>query len=196
MRTDWHALGFTKTRGWEARDRQADDLADYAGLASWCERRGILSGAEARAYRALALSRPRMAGAAVHRAHDLRRSIYDVLRHVGTGNTPTREQLDDFTARAKRYARLRRLEAMADGVTWTWRLDPGCLEHPLAPIAWSMTELLVSPELARVHLCEADDCGWLFVDGSRPGSRRWCDMSDCGNLAKVRRFRARKRQNR
>ncbi len=58
-----------------------------------------------------------------------------------------------------------------------------------------MAELLVAPELARVRLCEGDDCGWLFVDGSRAGSRRWCDMSDCGNLAKVRAFRARNRSD-
>jgi predicted RNA-binding Zn ribbon-like protein len=40
-------------------------------------------------------------------------------------------------------------------------------------------------------LCRADDCGWLFVDASRNRSRRWCDMSECGNRAKAQRFRAR-----
>ena len=28
---------------------------------------------------------------------------------------------------------------------------------------------------------------WLFFDQSRPGRRKWCDMRDCGNRAKVRR---------
>ena len=31
----------------------------------------------------------------------------------------------------------------------------------------------------------------LFVDQSRPGSRRWCSMQRCGNLAKVRSYRDR-----
>ncbi len=39
--------------------------------------------------------------------------------------------------------------------------------------------------------CAADNCNWLFYDASRNRSRRWCDMRDCGNRAKVRRFRKR-----
>jgi hypothetical protein len=33
----------------------------------------------------------------------------------------------------------------------------------------------------------------VFEDTSRGGRRRWCDMQSCGNRAKVRRFRSRKR---
>ncbi|HAT18121.1 MAG TPA: hypothetical protein DCS76_10030 [Gemmatimonadetes bacterium] len=44
--------------------------------------------------------------------------------------------------------------------------------------------------LRRYH---ADGCLWLFIDKSRNRSRRWCDMADCGNQAKVRRFRERAR---
>lgn len=50
------------------------------------------------------------------------------------------------------------------------------------PIAPPAAELLVSPQRARVNAC----AGWLFLDGSRPGTRRWCDMAVCGNRAKVR----------
>ena len=32
-------------------------------------------------------------------------------------------------------------------------------------------------------------CRWVFVDGSRNRSRRWCDMAACGNRAKVARHR-------
>ncbi len=67
------------------------------------------------------------------------------------------------------------------------------LGRAMWPLARSAVELLTSPALERLKLCEADDCGWLFVDASRNRSRRWCDMSGCGNLAKVRRFRARRR---
>ena len=30
-------------------------------------------------------------------------------------------------------------------------------------------------------------CLWLFVDASKSGTRRWCDMASCGNRAKARR---------
>lgn len=42
----------------------------------------------------------------------------------------------------------------------------------------------------RVRECAASDCGLIFYDDSRAGSRRWCSMQRCGNRAKVRAFRA------
>ena len=63
----------------------------------------------------------------------------------------------------------------------------------LATIARDAVRLLTSEELARVRQCGGESCGWLFLDTSRNRSRQWCDMRDCGNLAKVRRFRERQR---
>jgi predicted RNA-binding Zn ribbon-like protein len=34
----------------------------------------------------------------------------------------------------------------------------------------------------------------MFLDTSRNRSRHWCDMKDCGNRAKVSRFRQRQQQ--
>ena len=42
----------------------------------------------------------------------------------------------------------------------------------------------------RVRRCGNPDCSFLFQDQSRNGSRRWCDAGLCGNLMKVRSFRA------
>jgi len=39
-------------------------------------------------------------------------------------------------------------------------------------------------------MCADDSCAWLFLDATRSGTRRWCDMKGCGNRNKVRRFRA------
>jgi predicted RNA-binding Zn ribbon-like protein len=43
----------------------------------------------------------------------------------------------------------------------------------------------------RVRECPADDCRLIFLDTSRPGSRRWCSMRRCGNRAKARTHYAR-----
>jgi predicted RNA-binding Zn ribbon-like protein len=50
------------------------------------------------------------------------------------------------------------------------------------------------PKGDRVRQCGGENCGWLFLDTSRNRSRQWCDMRDCGNLAKVRRFRQRRQE--
>jgi len=64
----------------------------------------------------------------------------------------------------------------------------------LWPVARAATALLTSSDLARVRECADDACGWLFLDHSRNGSRRWCDMADCGNRAKARRYRERRKE--
>jgi predicted RNA-binding Zn ribbon-like protein len=71
----------------------------------------------------------------------------------------------------------------ARGLAWAPLAD-----DVLAPVVWSAAELLTSGPLERVRECPGDDtCGWLFLDTSRNGSRRWCDMRTCGNRAKARR---------
>jgi predicted RNA-binding Zn ribbon-like protein len=52
------------------------------------------------------------------------------------------------------------------------------------------------PDWSRMKACRGDDCRWVFIDGSRNASRRWCAMADCGNRAKVATFRARHRGDR
>lgn len=46
-------------------------------------------------------------------------------------------------------------------------------------------ELLRHGRLDRVGVCER--CGWLFLDTSRNGRRRWCSMLSCGAKEKARR---------
>jgi len=74
--------------------------------------------------------------------------------------------------------------------------DRDSLEHPLRVVAREAAELLTSEQISRVRQCGGESCGWLFLDTSRNRSRQWCDMRDCGNLAKVRRFRERQREER
>ena len=63
---------------------------------------------------------------------------------------------------------------------------------PLWPLIYSALDLLTT-SLERVRLCESHDCGWLFLDTSRNGRRRWCSMQGCGSREKMRRYRARDR---
>jgi predicted RNA-binding Zn ribbon-like protein len=43
--------------------------------------------------------------------------------------------------------------------------------------------------LPRERLRACPRCGWLFLDTSRGGRRRWCSMRVCGNREKVSRHR-------
>jgi predicted RNA-binding Zn ribbon-like protein len=74
---------------------------------------------------------------------------------------------------------------------WKWDDTDEALDRVLWPLALAGAELLSSGDLSRLRQCGGEECGWLFLDTSRNRSRQWCEMSECGNLAKVRRFRQR-----
>ena len=63
-------------------------------------------------------------------------------------------------------------------------------------VAYRMVEQVLSLPTERLHICQGPNCSWVFIDSSKAGRRRWCDMAVCGNAAKSRRFYARSRQRR
>lgn len=63
-----------------------------------------------------------------------------------------------------------------------------------AAVAWSALTLVSGHAQQRLRIC--GNCGWLFVDRSRNGSRVWCDMAVCGNRRKAQRHYHRSRETR
>ena len=108
------------------------------------------------------------------------------------GSRPTGADVDElnrYLAAAPAIRRLvhdkeaYRLDTVAQARGWDW---------VMAEIARSLAELLARPGEQRIKVCANPDCRWVFYDESKSRTRRWCDDS-CGNLLKVRRFRARER---
>jgi predicted RNA-binding Zn ribbon-like protein len=64
----------------------------------------------------------------------------------------------------------------------------------LVTLAREAVQLFGSDAAKLIRQCESRVCTLYFVDASRRGDRRWCSMSGCGNKAKVREFRRRKRE--
>ena len=105
---------------------------------------------------------------------------------------PPPATLDALGTELSRWYPHGRLVPDGDRLQWAYGgMDE--LERPLWEIARAAARLVTSPSLARVRPCAADDCGWWFLDDTKNGSRRWCDMKICGNRDKVRRFRARQK---
>jgi predicted RNA-binding Zn ribbon-like protein len=76
-----------------------------------------------------------------------------------------------------------------DGSVRLQAVDAGRIGSLLAIVARAQADGTWS----RMKACRADDCRWAFYDRSRNRSRAWCSMSECGNRAKARSYRARQR---
>jgi predicted RNA-binding Zn ribbon-like protein len=134
---------------------------------------------------------------ALSRAIVLREAIHRLISAHIAGESQDENDLSALNRELS--VALSRLRVMPAGGTYGWDWDRSGdhggapLDSPLWPVAHSAAEILTSPKLGRVKLCAGEGCGWLFLDESRNGSRRWCDSRDCGNRERVRRHLARKR---
>lgn len=122
----------------------------------------------------------------------LRESIWAVFSALASGESPHDADLALIGDAAAAGAARSRLVYDKKGVGWSLPSDSDDLERPLWDIARSAADLLTSGHHDRIKQCASTTCEWVFLDRSRNRSRRWCDMSDCGNRAKARRFQAKR----
>jgi predicted RNA-binding Zn ribbon-like protein len=171
-------------------------LNAYSELLAWAAQAGAIAPRRARALAGEAGRRPREAQAVLERARAGREALFEVLSaaaHRRRFPGPALRTLEAAMAQALGH---RRLVAPGPGpeVRWVWAEDEAALDSVVWPVFGSAAELLTTTTLERVRQCAAAACDWLFLDRSKNGSRRWCDMSVCGNRDKVRRHRQRQRR--
>ncbi|MET0554298.1 MAG: CGNR zinc finger domain-containing protein [Vicinamibacteria bacterium] len=172
------------------RDEADERLGAYADLLAWSGRVGALDeDAIVRLWRE-AERRPEEARAAHARARLLRDAVYAIGWSLAHGRVPRPADLSALEAEVLGARARQRLAVRGRALRWQLPSDERALDRPLAAVALSADEYFTSGDLSRLHVCPGDDCGWLFEDTTRNRSRQWCDMGDCGNLAKVRRFRS------
>jgi predicted RNA-binding Zn ribbon-like protein len=180
-------LSFANTRQWRGTDKPAETLHDIADLLRWIETTGGLGASVIRPIHDWADAHPKRAARMFSAAIELREAIYRAFSAVADGGpvanadlTALRDALADAPVRSS-------LDAAGD--FYAWRTPPLQPEAPdlLAPVLWSVGDLLVRSTQRRIRRCANPECRWLFIDESRMGTRRWCDMSSCGNRAKARR---------
>jgi predicted RNA-binding Zn ribbon-like protein len=187
------ALDFVNTVDWRWDPlRRKDLLEGFEDLVGWARQTAIVTAAEARALTATARRDPRPAGRTLQRARRLREALGRIFEAASMGQRPAAADLRRFNAFLSASLRRRRLELRGNRYDWSWTASGDRpLDALLSPIVIAAAELLTSPQRFKIRACAAEDCGWLFLDTSRSGRRRWCSMLSCGNRAKARRFYAR-----
>jgi predicted RNA-binding Zn ribbon-like protein len=187
-------LDFANTAEWHASEHPKEKLKTYSDLVKWALLSEILSEKEAQELIGKAKREPSRAEEVLKRAIELREAIYHVFSDVAKGNLPAEIDMAVINRNLSRTMARSRLVHTKEGFLLSTSGAKGELDCILDPIVRSAADLLTSDNLKRVKEC-ADNrgCGYLFLDKSRNRSRRWCDMTDCGNRAKAQRF-YRKRQ--
>lgn len=187
-------LDFVNTLDERRQPSPKERLRTYADLVDWSVQAGAIGSGERKGLLDRARRSPGRARATLGKAHRFREALFATFSCVISGRpapSGARKQLD--LALQEAFARPVLLP-MGSGYQLRWQTDPVALSRMLQPVVRSAAELLSSEELSRVRVCASDTCAWLFLDETRNKSRKWCDMTVCGNRAKARRFYRRQKK--
>jgi predicted RNA-binding Zn ribbon-like protein len=170
-----------------------DKLPRYSDLLAWAKSAGALTHRESLQLGRRAAGDPQTAASVFERAIRLRAALYRIFKSVVENWAPEPAAMQILQRELSIVRAHERLAYVAGAFVWTWDGPARSLDRVLWPVARSAAELLASNSLAMLRQCAGDECGWMFLDSSRNHNRQWCDMKDCGNRAKVKKFRQRRR---
>ena len=186
------AVDFVNTVSGAGANRTRERLVGYGDLLGWATAAGILQVDLSQTLSEQALRDADGAVSVLVRARAFREAVFAVLEAVRSGSAVPAGALPLINGVLVDASAHRGLEDHDGGVVWGWQPEPS-LDWPLWPVAQAAAALLTEGPIDRLRMCEATDCGWLFLDMSKNRSRRWCDMAVCGNRAKAARHYRRRR---
>jgi predicted RNA-binding Zn ribbon-like protein len=174
------ALDFVNTAEGREDPLAGDALLAPANLRAWGRRYDLLGRSAASPD----------AAAELELAREARELLYRVFHARTRDEPPSERDLDRMGELAAEAHAAGRLRGGGDGPPrWRWsRSELATVRHAVVSNA---VELLQTDPSARFKQCPGDQCGWLFLDTTKRGNRRWCQMRECGQEAKDKRRRLR-----
>jgi predicted RNA-binding Zn ribbon-like protein len=186
------ALDLVNTVDWTSHGPEQERLDTFEQLTRWAEGAGVIDAAEGRRLRRSSEEHPQDGAAALayaHRARGILRELFGAIAR-GESGEPQLARFNPLLRDALRGLEIGREGGRDARYRWRWRGEDADPRSPLWRVLWSAASLLRSNEVGSVRVCDGDDCGWMYVDRSRNGLRRWCQMRTCGTREKTRRRRA------
>ncbi len=188
-------LDFVNTLDDRFMPEKKELLKHYVDLARFAEDTGILKDQQVDRLMTKSMQYPEEAQRALSSAIRLREAISEIFYALARKKPVPAAALAILNGQVQEAAQHLVLMAGKHRFEWKFEADNSDLFAPLWPIARDAAELLASERVEYVRACASKVCEWVFLDESKNHRRRWCDMTKCGNRAKVRRFYVRKRRS-
>jgi len=175
-----------------ARNAEPVDWLDgYARLLDWAELAGTFPAADLAHLRSETVAHPRTAARALTRVQELRETIWELLTAIVTGQSPPPGALVGLQTHWRTAIARASLRPLDEHIATVLPVEASGLDYLTHALALHAVRLLGDVSLSRLRVCAGRQCGWFYLDTSKAGRRRWCDMATCGNAEKTRRHRAR-----
>ena len=184
------SLDFVNTVGYISSENPTENLNSFSDLIEWSKQGKLISDDEAIVIFTKAKKNILESERVFWRVLRLRKSVYDIFRSVISGEEIFDKDLTVFNRELSLAMSKAEIFCREGELIWDWKNDG--IERILFLITRVAAQLLTSSDLEKLKCCSGENCGWLYYDTSKNKRRQWCDMRDCGNLAKARRFRVKK----
>ncbi|MBX2896492.1 MAG: CGNR zinc finger domain-containing protein [Cyclobacteriaceae bacterium] len=186
-------FNFINTVNSRIQTSEFDYLKDYSDLLAWAEKAELLDKKRLKLI-SVCLEGDEGKGKRVFKKTiKIRELLYAFFSVIAQGGTPDVAMEESFNvALGQAFSMIRiTINSGASKVTFTDRNVS--LEEPLWIILISAYKILTEVDYGRIRACPG--CGWLFLDTSKNGKRRWCNMQVCGSHDKALRYYHRNKTN-
>lgn len=184
------ALDFVNTTGL-SDGRPFEDFEALHDVLHWLVDRGLLDPGDASAEQQR-LAEPAAGERALTRLRAVRAGLRELVDAVDEERAPAAAAVRAVNDALGLRESLALVPGPA-GLRLQRRREGAPLERAIADLARRVAAEFDEGRPERFRVCGNDRCRWVFYDRSRPGSRRWCEMSSCGNRMKAARHRARRK---
>jgi predicted RNA-binding Zn ribbon-like protein len=167
--------------------RPRDWIPSFSALADWAALAGLLPGRHCQRLNELSRRSPSDAAAALGSARDLRELLFRMLTQAIDGRGPVSADLAHLHTYWRRGVEAHALRRVGGLIQPILSSSSTALDGIVSALAIRAVDLLRELQSVRLRRCAGPNCAWVFIDSSKAGRRRWCDMATCGNDAKARR---------
>lgn len=188
------AFDFVNTVNTRKPAPEFDYLETFEGLLAWSAKAGSLDDARIQAVREYAAQQPEVASAELRDAIEAREMLYELFSAIAVGQSPGAAVTDAFNRRLSNAFQGIQVKFGLAGTEIHFGSEEISLNEPLLPVVKSAFDILTYEDFRRIKECPR--CGWLFLDTSKSGKRKWCDMNVCGSREKSLEYYYRKTQTR
>lgn len=171
-----------------------DYLTKYDDFVEWINKIKLLPKGKMDAIAAFSKSHTRKSADTLRQIIEVREVVFKLFSSLAQQQKADRETVDAFNGFFSEALSNMRVEVGRKEVAMSFIVsEKTILKEPLYILVKNAFDILSTQSFDRIKECPT--CRWLFLDTTKNGKRRWCNMQVCGSNDKARRYYHRKKES-
>lgn len=169
-----------------------ESLCSLEDALIWSHRASVISQSELLAAQQFVKFEKSACEAALRRLLEFREILYSLFHGLTHHAMIDESLLLTLNEILRRCLPMRILVPVGFSAEWTWLIGTNLdqfIDSLIGRLATEAASLLTSTKLEKLKCCSSLECDWHFIDTSKNGQRRWCQMNVCGSKEKASRRR-------